>query len=139
LWVVKSQAWHQKVANLSRREFNLGYCSQKYQPPKNSVQAKTSRSLPDAGRGNMYWRTTLAPEVRTLASDVFYRSWDFIERDPVLAGHDRQSMQEQLAELILLLMASGERNMIVLANQAIGTLRQQYSIGRDRLPVEQAA
>jgi hypothetical protein len=68
---------------------------------------------------------------------VFNRCWQFIERDPVLAGEDRQGMQDQLAQLILLLMGSGERNMVVIANRAIGTLRQEYATQRER--VEAAA
>ena len=66
-------------------------------------------------------------------------SWQFIERDPVLAGEDRQGIQERLATLILLLMKSGELNLAVIANKAIGTLRQQCATQRDRLPVEEFA
>ena len=88
----------------------------------------------------MYRRNDdLAPEVRTLASEVFNRSWQFIERDPVLAGEHRQGMQEQLATLILLLMKSGEQNPVVIANKAIGTVRQQWATRRARLAVDQAA
>ena len=47
-------------------------------------------------------RNDLAPKVRALASEVFDRSWQFIESDPVLVGEDRQRMQDRLAELILL-------------------------------------
>jgi hypothetical protein len=75
----------------------------------------------------MYSRSVPAPDVHILASEVFNRSWQFIERDPVLAGQDRQGMQEQLAQLILLAMAGGERNLVVIANQAIGLLRQQHA------------
>ena len=82
--------------------------------------------------GNRYLRDALAPEVRTLASEVFNRSWQFIEQDPIFAGEDRQGMQEQLAQLILQLMRSGERNLFVIANRAIGTLRQQYATRRVR-------
>jgi len=89
---------------------------------------------------NMYRRNDeLAPEVRTLASEVFNRSWQFIERDPVLAGEDRQGMQEQLATLILLLMKSGEQNPVVIANKVIGTVRQQWATRRARLAVDEAA
>ena len=85
----------------------------------------------------MYLRETLAPEVRTLASEVFNRCWQFIERDPVLAGEERQRLQEQLAQLVLQLMWDGEPNVVVIANRAIGTLRQQYATQRER--VEEAA
>ena len=85
----------------------------------------------------MYLHNNLAPEVRTLASEVFNRCWQFIERDPILAGEERNGMQEQLAQLILQLMEDGEQNLVVIANRAIGTLRQQYAIQRER--VEEAA
>jgi hypothetical protein len=81
----------------------------------------------------MYLRHDLAPELRILASEVFNRSWQFIEQDPVLAGEDRLGMQDQLAQLILQLMRGGERNLVVLANRAIGTLRDQYATRRDRV------
>ena len=67
----------------------------------------------------------LAPEVRILASEVFNRSWQFLESDPVLAGQDRQQLQEQLAQIILEVMSEGERNLWVIANRAIGTLRER--------------
>ncbi len=87
----------------------------------------------------MYSRSDLDPEVHNIASEAFNRSWQFIERDPVLAGEERQGMQEQLAQLILVLMRSGERNLVVIANRAIGILRQEYATQRDRLPVEEFA
>jgi hypothetical protein len=87
----------------------------------------------------MYLRNDLTPEVQVITSEVFNRTWQFIERDPVLAGEDRQQMQDQLAQLILLLMRGGERNLIVIANRAIGTLRQQYSARNHRHHVEDAA
>ena len=71
----------------------------------------------------MYLRNNLAPEVRTLASEVFNRCWQFIERDPVLAGEERQRLQEQLAHLILQLMMNGDQTLVVIANRAIGTIR----------------
>ena len=81
----------------------------------------------------MYLRDNLAPGVRTLASEVFNRCWEFIERDPVLAGEERQGLQEQLAQLILQLMGDGEPNVVAIANRAIGTLRQQYATQRERV------
>jgi hypothetical protein len=75
-------------------------------------------------------RDDLAPDVRILASEVFNRSWQFLESDPVLAGQDRQQLQEQLAQVILEVMGSGERNLWVIANRAIGTLREQCAAQR---------
>ena len=46
----------------------------------------------------MYLRNDLTPEVQVIASEVFNRTWQFIERDPVMAGEDRRRMQDQLAE-----------------------------------------
>jgi hypothetical protein len=85
---------------------------------------KQARETPGCG-GNMYLRNDLAPEMRTLASEVFNRSWQFLERDPVLAGEDRESMQEQLAQHILVLMRNGEQNLLVIANKAIARLRER--------------
>lgn len=87
-----------------------------------------SRETPGGG-GNMYQR--FAPEIRLLASEVYNRSWQFLELDPVLAGKDRDSLQEQLVELILVHMNEGERNIVAIANRAIGTLRQRYAMQRE--------
>jgi hypothetical protein len=76
----------------------------------------------------LYLRIDLASEVRAFASETFNISWRFIERDAVFAGEDRESLQEQLAEIILVLMDRGERNLVVIANRAIGILRQQYAM-----------
>ena len=87
----------------------------------------------------MYLRTDIEPQIRLLASEVFNRSWHFLEQDPVLAGEDRESLQEQLGQLILLLLENGERNMLAIANKAIGALRQQYATEMNRVAVEEAA
>jgi len=87
----------------------------------------------------MYLCNDLASEVRVLASEAFNRSWHFIESDPALAGEDRDKLQNQLAELILLFMRSGERNLIVIANRAIATLRRQHAKRRIGLSMEDAA
>ena len=79
----------------------------------------------------MYQRTDLAPEIRTLASEVYNRSWQFLERNPVLAGEDRDSLQEQLAEHILVFMEQGDRNIVSIANRAIASMRQRYVTQRD--------
>ena len=80
-------------------------------------------------------RDDRAPEVQVLASEVFTRTWQFLERDPVLAGQDRQQLQEQLAQVILDVMSHGERNLWTIANRAIGTLRERCAAQR----VEEAA
>jgi hypothetical protein len=80
-------------------------------------------------------RYGVGADVQILASEVFNRSWQFIETDPVLAGEDRQQLQEQLAKVILEVMSAGERNLWVIANRAIGALREQQAAKR----VEEAA
>ena len=78
-------------------------------------------------------RDDLNSEVQVVASQVFNRSWQFIEMDPVLAGEDRQQTQDQLAELILVITRSGERNITAIANRAIATLRRQHSVRRKQV------
>ena len=73
-------------------------------------------------------RDDLNSEVQVIASQVFNRSWQFIELDPVLAGEDRQQMQDQLAELILVIARSGED--YVVARQIRGTLTDKVECGR---------
>jgi hypothetical protein len=70
-------------------------------------------------------RDNFAPEVRILASERFNRCWQFREEDPVLAGHNRKQLQEQLVQVELEVMGSGERNLWVIANRSIGTLRER--------------
>jgi hypothetical protein len=48
----------------------------------------------------------LAPDASAIASEAFSRSWHFIERDPVLAGHDREALQAELALRIQQIMAA---------------------------------
>ena len=78
----------------------------------------------------MYQCADVTPEIRIMASQVYNRSWRFLEQDPVLAGEDRDSLQEQLAELILVLMKEGDRNIVAVANRAIASLRQRYALQR---------
>jgi hypothetical protein len=69
----------------------------------------------------------LRPEVVAVASEAFSRSWHFIERDPVLAGHDRETLQAELARRILeILNASheAERDLLRIANRAISKVRE---------------
>ena len=66
----------------------------------------------------------------SIASEAFARSWHFIERDPVLAGHDRGILQAQLAVEIQCLMADVlHLDPLRIANRAIGRVREEM---RDR-------
>ena len=70
--------------------------------------------------------------VRSLASQTFNICWQFIERDFAFAGEDRETLQDQLAELIGTLMGSNETNAVAIANKAIGILRQQYAVKKSQ-------
>jgi hypothetical protein len=67
------------------------------------------------------------PGVSAIASEAFARSWHFIERDPVLAGYDRETLQAQLAQQIQRLMTAdtSERDPLRIANRAIGRVREE--------------
>ena len=67
------------------------------------------------------------PDALGIASEAFARSWHFIERDPVLAGHDRETLQAQLALHIQRLITPdvSERDPLRIANRAIGRVREQ--------------
>jgi hypothetical protein len=67
------------------------------------------------------------PDASAIASEAFARSWHFIERDPVLAGHDRETLQAQLALQIQQVMAAdvSDRDPIRVANLAIGRVREK--------------
>jgi hypothetical protein len=67
------------------------------------------------------------PDALAIASEAFSRSWHFIERDPVLAGHDRETLQAQLALQIQRIMAAdgSERDPLRVANRAIGRVREK--------------
>jgi hypothetical protein len=67
------------------------------------------------------------PDASAIASEAFAKSWHFIERDPVLAGHDRETLQAELALQIRRLMAapSSEREPLRIANRAIAKVREE--------------
>jgi len=69
----------------------------------------------------------LDPEASAVASEAFSRSWHFIERDPVLAGHDRETLQAELALRIQEIMSAtgSERDPLGIANLAIGRVREE--------------
>jgi hypothetical protein len=79
-----------------------------------------------------------AAQASVVASEAFSRSWHFIERDPVLAGHDREALQAELALRIQQIMAAdaSERDPIRIANGrsvGCGTKRENRSGGLLRL------
>jgi hypothetical protein len=68
------------------------------------------------------------PEVIAIASDAFCRSWDFIEGDPVFAGHDRDALRAEIARAILGAASRGERDSLRMANHVIGGMRRAETI-----------
>jgi len=84
----------------------------------------------------MYSTHNFAPEVLELATAVFDRSWQFIERDPMLIGQDREAIKDELGRLILQLVQRGETNLVTIANCAILQLRQDCAADR---PMSEAA
>jgi hypothetical protein len=80
------------------------------------------------------------PGALVVASEAFSRSWHFVERDPVLAGHDREALQAELALRIQQIMAAdaSQRDPLRIANRAISRLREemrelQQQFGKVRL------
>lgn len=69
----------------------------------------------------------LDPQACAVASEAFSRSWQFIERDPVLAGHEREMLQAELALRIqeIMIASSSERDPLRIANRAIGRMREE--------------
>ena len=69
----------------------------------------------------------IGPEASAIASEAFSRSWHFIERDPVLAGHDRETLQAQLALQIqkIMMTDASVRDPLLIANRAIGKVREE--------------
>ena len=69
----------------------------------------------------------LDPQAAAVASEAFSRSWRFIERDPVLAGHERDTLQAELALRIQEIMtgSGAERDPLRIANRAIGRMREE--------------
>jgi hypothetical protein len=67
------------------------------------------------------------PEASAIAPEAFCRAWHFIERDPVLAGHDRETLQVELALRIQDIMSAreSERDPLRIANLAIGRVREE--------------
>jgi hypothetical protein len=65
-------------------------------------------------------------DASSIALEAFTRSWHFIERDPVLAGHDRDTLKAQLALEIQRAMADVPHlDLLRIANRAIGRVREE--------------
>ena len=81
------------------------------------------------------------PDASAIASEAFARSWHFIERDPVLAGHDRETLQAQLALQIqqILVSDASVRDPLQIANRAIFRVREEMRKPQRSLEVRLAS
>jgi hypothetical protein len=68
---------------------------------------------------------TLNPETADLVSAAFDKSWQFVRTDPALAHSDMDEMRIRLSRRLMRLAQDGERDMLRLANGAIGQLRRE--------------
>ena len=60
-----------------------------------------------------------------LVSAAFDKSWQFVRTDPALAHSDMDEMRIRLSRRLMRLAQDGERDMLRLANGAIGQLRRE--------------
>ena len=76
-------------------------------------------------------------DASAIASEAFSRSWHFIERDPVLAGHDRETLQAELAVQIQSVMMTDapNRDPLRIANRAISRVREQMRAPERRFEI----
>ena len=80
-------------------------------------------------------------DASAIASEAFSRSWHFIERDPVLAGHDRETLQAELAVQIQSVMMTDavNRDPLRIANRAISRVREQMRPPERRFEIKLAS
>jgi hypothetical protein len=91
-----------------------------------SDESQKESSIAGGNRMRVFEIRGIAPDVSAIASEAFARSWHFIERDPVLAGHDRNTLQAQLALEIQRIMAEASQlDPLHIANRAIGRIREE--------------
>jgi len=60
-----------------------------------------------------------------LVSAAFDKSWQFVRTDPALAHGDMGEMRIRLSRRLMRLAQDGERDVLRLANGAIGQLRRE--------------
>ena len=69
----------------------------------------------------------LAPDSRAVGYDAYSRAFQFVERDPLLVGWDREFLSGVLSQRIRELVQRGERDVIRVANAAITRVRELTS------------
>src|SRR5262245_6796563 len=92
-------------------------------------------------RGRTFMRVFVDRDASAIASEAFSRSWHFIERDPVLAGHDRETLQAELAVQIQSVMMTDapNRDPLPIANRAISRVREQMRAPERRFEIKLAS
>jgi hypothetical protein len=76
---------------------------------------------------------TLDPETAAdLVSAAFNKSWQFVRTDPALAHSDMDEMRIRLSKRLRRLAQDGERDVLRLANGAIGQLRREQQRTAER-------
>jgi len=65
------------------------------------------------------------PETADLVSAAFAKSWQFVRTDPELGHDNTDAMRIRLSRHLESLAKYGERDLLRLANGAIGKLRRE--------------
>jgi hypothetical protein len=71
---------------------------------------------------------TLDAETADLVRFAFDKSWQFVSADPQLAHADQDELRERLSTRLTQLAQEGERDLLRLANAAIGELRRECRV-----------
>ena len=73
----------------------------------------------------MLSNNALDPETAGLVRAAFAKSWQFVTTDPELGHDDTDAMRIRLSRHLENLAKYGERDLLRLANGAIGKLRRE--------------
>jgi len=73
---------------------------------------------------------TVDAETADLVSAAFAKSWQFVRTDPELGHDDSEGMRIRLSRHLESLAKYGERDLLRLANGAIGKLRREQQADR---------
>ena len=73
---------------------------------------------------------TMKAETADLVSAAFAKSWQFVRTDPELGHDDSDAMRFRLSRHLESLAKYGERDLLRLANGAIGKLRRERQADR---------
>jgi hypothetical protein len=88
-------------------------------------RVKYSGGARQGARGMAIDDATLDPEIADLVRSAFDKSWQFVKTDPQLAHADMDEIRTRLSNRLTRLASNGERDLLRLANGAIGELRRE--------------